>query len=415
MQYFRTAQLYFKNIINKFHIFAISEHCLFTEQLDLLKQCTDYRYNSTAVCSDDNPPILSGKRGHGGVAIFWDRSYNDYVEPLSGIDCDRIVGIKCNFPNLLSFFVLAVYLPSSNHDDEDFSEYFDLLWSLYDFLSTESLVVVMGDLNADMGNAIGNKSAREPSWHGEKLLEFVHYFNLFPVNLFQNCIGPLDTLFSTCGRFRSTIDYILLPNYWFEKTSNAKTFCLSVDNTSDHVPIQVDIDLPFASVLPLGGEVQQFTHIMKIQWNDCSCTEIDERYVSPLIAELNELDFSDSTSVEELTRNLTEAIVRHSTSLAPPPKRTNNKSKKSYFKLPDHVKMAKANHSTAFDAWKSNDFVNTGEIFYNYKSTRAVYRSELRNFLNEKSARKLNVFVMPLKPMKSYFGNLLNLNVHHHK
>ena len=56
----------------------------------------------------------------------------------------------------------------------------------------------------------------------------------------------LDTFFSTCGRFRSTMDYILLPNCWFEKTSNAKTFCLSVDNTSDHVPIQVDIDLPFA-------------------------------------------------------------------------------------------------------------------------------------------------------------------------
>ena len=101
-------------------------------------------------------------------------SYNDYVEPLSGIDCDRIVGIKCNFPNLLSFLVVAVYLPSSNHDDEDFSEYLDLLWSLYDSLSTESLVVVMGDLNADMGNAIGNKSTRDSTRRGEELLEFVH-------------------------------------------------------------------------------------------------------------------------------------------------------------------------------------------------------------------------------------------------
>ena len=128
---------------------------------------------------------------------------------------------------------------------------------------------------------------------------------------------------------------------------------------------------------------------MKIKWNDCSSIEIDEKYVSPLIAELNELDFSDSTSIEELTRNLTEAIVRHSTSLAPPTKRTNNKSKKSYFRLPDHVKMAKANHSTAFEAWKSSDFVNTGEVFYNYKSTRAVYRSELSNFLNEKEREKI--------------------------
>ena len=132
------------------------EHCLFTEQLDLLKRCTDYRYNCTAVCSDDNPPILSGKKGHGGVAIFWDMSYNDCVEPLSGINCYRIIGIKRNFPYLLSFFILAVYLPSSNHDDEDFSEYLDLLWSLYDSLSTESLVV-MGDLNADMTKVLMNQ------------------------------------------------------------------------------------------------------------------------------------------------------------------------------------------------------------------------------------------------------------------
>ena len=102
--------------------------------------------------------------------------------------------------------------------------------------------------------------------------------------------------------------------------------------------------------------------------------------VSLLIADLSELDFSDSTSVEELTKILTEAIVRHSTSLAPRPKGTNNESKKSYFKLPEHVKMARANYSTAFEAWKNSDFVNTDEIFYNYKSTRAVYRSDLRNF-----------------------------------
>ena len=129
----------------------------------------------------------------------------------------------------------------------------------------------MGDLNTDMGN--GNKSTREPTRRAEKLLEFVHYFNLFPVNLFQNCKGPLDTFFSTCGCFRSTIDCILSQNCRFEKISNAKTFGLSVDNTSDHVPIQVDIDLPFISVLPLGEEGQQFTDIMKIKWNDCSSTE----------------------------------------------------------------------------------------------------------------------------------------------
>ena len=97
------------------------------------------------------------------------------------------------------------------------------------------------------------------------------------------------------------------------------------------MPIQVDIDLPFISVLSLGEAVQQFTNVMKIKCNDCSSTEIYEKYVSALIADLSEMEFSDSTSTEELTKTLTEAIVLHSTSPAPPPKRTNKKSKKSYF------------------------------------------------------------------------------------
>ena len=69
--------------------------------------------------------------------------------------------------------------------------------------------------------------------------------------------------------------------------------------------------------------------------------------------------------------------------------RANNKSKKSYFKLPEHVKMDRANHSTAFEAWKSSDFVNTGKIFYNCKSSRAVYSSELRKFLSEREHEKI--------------------------
>ena len=89
---------------------------------------------------------------------------------------------------------------------------------------------------------------------------------------------------------------------------------------------------------------------MKIKWSDCSSTDTVEKYVSLLIADLNELDFSDFTSIGELTKTLTGAIVRHSTSLGLPPKHTNNKSTKSYFKPLEHVKMGRANHSTAFEA-----------------------------------------------------------------
>ena len=89
-----------------------------------------------------------------------------------------------------------------------------------------------------------------------KIVRICALFQFVPCQFVSKLQWSFRHLFSTCGRFHSTIDYVLLPNCWFEKISNAKTFFLSVDNTSDHVPIQV---------LSLGGEVQQFTDIMKIK------------------------------------------------------------------------------------------------------------------------------------------------------
>ena len=70
MQCFTTAQLYFSELVNSFDIFAISEHCLFEEQLEILEASINYTYKSTAVSAEDNPFILSGKAAHGGVALF---------------------------------------------------------------------------------------------------------------------------------------------------------------------------------------------------------------------------------------------------------------------------------------------------------------------------------------------------------
>ena len=59
VQYFRSAQLYFKSLIECFDIFPISEQFLHEEQLDFLKSGTDHHaYNCIVVSSFDNPPLL---------------------------------------------------------------------------------------------------------------------------------------------------------------------------------------------------------------------------------------------------------------------------------------------------------------------------------------------------------------------
>ena len=48
----------------------------------MLESCTDNTYNSIAVSASDNPPVLSGNLAHGGIALLWKRTLDDYISPL---------------------------------------------------------------------------------------------------------------------------------------------------------------------------------------------------------------------------------------------------------------------------------------------------------------------------------------------
>ena len=192
--------------------------------------------------SFNNPPLLSGQNAHGGVALFWKHAFDDYITPLTNIHSDRIVGIKCDFDNNSPLYILSVYLPTSSQKDIDFLEYFSHLWALYDSLSVKGYVILMGDFNGELGNSLGEKSAREPNQRSLKLLEMADYFNLCPINLFGLCDGRTDTFISHCGKYCSTLDYIFVPNWLFDEIYSAKTFDLSVENTSDHLLIMIKLN-----------------------------------------------------------------------------------------------------------------------------------------------------------------------------
>ena len=269
-------------MVNNFVIFAISEHSLFDEELDIFTLTFGDTYNFHAVSASDNPPILSGEIGHGGVALLWNLSLDDFIQPLSKIESDRIVGIKCSFPGVSPFFVLSISLPSANHLAEEFQEYFDYLWALYESLSVQGYTILMGDFNCDLGNSMGDRAPYEPNQRGLKLAEFANYFNLCPVNLLKQCSGPVYTYHSYCGRYRSTIDYIFLPNCLFNSIVSVKTLELDIDNTSDHLPVQTSIILPDLSFKKLSSvKHAESSSKNKILWTKFSHEEIHEKYVNP--------------------------------------------------------------------------------------------------------------------------------------
>ena len=75
------------------------------KQLDIFKLTFGDTYNLHAVPASDNPPILSGEMGHGGLALLWNLSLDDFIQPLSKIESESIMGIKCLFRGVSPFFI----------------------------------------------------------------------------------------------------------------------------------------------------------------------------------------------------------------------------------------------------------------------------------------------------------------------
>ena len=73
------------------------------------------------------------------------------------------------------------------------------------FIIHKCFVIVIGDLNGDFGNALGDTGFYELNNRGLKLLDFANYFNLCPTNLLQICCGPLETFVSHCGNLNQRL------------------------------------------------------------------------------------------------------------------------------------------------------------------------------------------------------------------
>ena len=186
-------------------MFGLSEHCLFDERRNLLESLSD-SYKGKVICSEDNPDFITGKRGHGGVAIVWKQILDDCVSPLE-IDSDRIVGIQIEALNQDPLFILSVYLPSSNHHFTEFCECLDLLWSSCEMYINKGPFILMGDFNAQLGNIGGTRRFGHLNNRGKKLIEFLDFFNLIVLNLSELACGPLHTFTSDDERNKSAIDF----------------------------------------------------------------------------------------------------------------------------------------------------------------------------------------------------------------
>ena len=110
------------------------------------------------------------------------------------------------------------------------------------------------------------------------------------------CDGPTDTFISHCGKYRSRLNYIFVLNCLYNEIYSAKTFDLSIENTSDHLPIMIKLNqLKIADCVKILDEVYCTgpRSETKIPWLKFSSEKIYEKYVTPLLADLSEFNICD--------------------------------------------------------------------------------------------------------------------------
>ena len=369
-----SSQFYLREILHSFDMFALSEHWLFKEQLDLITEFSE-TYQCHRSSSDNSPNFLSGRRGQGGVGLFWKNEYGDLITHLP-IDSDRIVGVQFSFQLIdmpVDIFIFSVYFPSTNYPIDEYKECLALLWALFETYCDSGLIIILGDLNGSLGLMEGSRPCAGPqNERGKLLLEFMENFTLFATNLDCQCTGPLETFSFDDGRHKSTVDYIILPKSFSHLIKASSVYLWESDNLSDHVPVGVTIELTPLSDCPENSSsaVSHFTR-KYIPWQKYSPSQIESIYTEPLSIALSDFksDHHSNHSFEDLNNIIWSVCESNMTVYKSDPK-SKLKKKKTVLRLPQGVRNIKKELNAAFNQWKSESQPTDSVSYFHYRNKK---------------------------------------------
>ena len=124
----------------------------------------------------------SDKGGHRGVAVILDKYHGDCLKCYNNIN-DRFTMIKLN-TKPAPINIIQVYAPTSKSSEEDIENFYNELQSIKDSIPTREICIVMGDLNAKVGEGedtecgIGKHGLGKRNDRGDMLASFCQANNL---------------------------------------------------------------------------------------------------------------------------------------------------------------------------------------------------------------------------------------------
>ena len=187
------------------------------------------------------------KGGQRGVAVVLDSHHAAAVESFDPIS-DRILKLKIN-SRPVPLHVIQVYAPTSASSEEEIEDFYNTLQSAVDKVPSKEICIVMGDLNAKVGEGEDRDSGIGPFGHGVRnergdlLANFCQANDLVITNtLFQQPLRRRYTWISPGDRSRNQIDYIMINRAWETSVLSSKTRP-GADCDSDHKLVSTKLNL----------------------------------------------------------------------------------------------------------------------------------------------------------------------------
>ena len=238
----------------------------------------------------------------------------------------------------------------------------------------ESLVIVTGDFNADIGEAGGPRGTKPPTRRGQLLITFMKRHNLCAVNMMDIASGPVFTHEGPMSC--STLDYILLPNEMYSNTIRCMVEGDHPLNTSDHSPVSVICSI---SGLTKTKHVDRTSN--RIRWDKLTSQGIKEKYqevITPVLDRfITSLDISNG-SHEYIDRCFDQLIEIIHTATCKLPRSRFVKHVKPFWN--PHLRELKRLKVSAYRIWVDADRPRNSDdpLFLQYKISKKNFAKALR-------------------------------------
>ena len=216
----------------------------------------------------------------GGVAVLWKKAIAG-VTPIDGLEHERVCGVRLQSSSGQVINILSVYMPAKGCEG-DLEECLDELGGILETREDGSLTIVCGDLNGDMGCLGGPRNPRQPDSRGRLVHRFAESYDLIAANVQESSRGPINTFYGPFSE--SCIDYCLIPGSLVNSIITCTTNVKEALNTSDHLPICIDINL--------GSLEKCYTEInppSKLKWGKISEQDLFNKYTLPVSEKLYQL------------------------------------------------------------------------------------------------------------------------------